>query len=304
MYYLVVGFISLVLHEMGHVVAAAATSIQVVQFKVFLYAFLIPVASTDLDEEDFETATVLKRILIISAGVYHNLLICVVGISILSLLPTLLTPFYEINHGIYVINSSGDSEFVRWSDGDIIMSVNGLEVTNINQLQTVIYQNQIYYPVLNKSNSETAVSTQEYDQNGNNNNSRPFTEKNQKNHTEAVYGYCLQNEDVQLYVNTNRSCNLFEGCAQVQEFCFKLKIEYSEGICVDVANAKIMQPFYRSEKNQCFQERGVLVYPLYQINKQNHQIEKVLTFVRVRSVKSSSERWILFAGYKQEVLVS
>eukprot|EP01025_Chloroclados_australasicus_P055092 TRINITY_DN659_c0_g3_i2.p1 TRINITY_DN659_c0_g3~~TRINITY_DN659_c0_g3_i2.p1 ORF type:complete len:442 (+),score=37.72 TRINITY_DN659_c0_g3_i2:74-1399(+) len=133
--------VSLIAHEFGHALAACSLRVEVTKFTFNLYAFFVPIASTEVNEEAYNLLGSGKRLLIISAGIFHNVVLCAVcAIAMLSL-PTLLSPAYTINNGVYVMSVSPHhslSDLLQASD--IVTSINKEPVHNIDDLKTQIYQ--------------------------------------------------------------------------------------------------------------------------------------------------------------------
>ncbi|KAM4796985.1 membrane-bound transcription factor site-2 protease [Rhinophrynus dorsalis] len=126
--------ISGVIHEVGHGVAAVRETVRFNGFGMFLF-IVYPGAFVDLYTSHLQLVSPVQQLRIFCAGVWHNFVLCVVGILILFPLPALLFPMYNTGVGALVTEVIEDSPasgprglFVR----DLITHVQDCPVTGVD----------------------------------------------------------------------------------------------------------------------------------------------------------------------------
>lgn len=124
--YLLSIFIASVIHEAGHAVAAYsnASSIEGMGFALFA---IVPVAFVELTTDVFESHSPIKRLQIVCAGVWHNLLLAFIAATLLLSKPFILYPFCE--EGVSIVSSKLDSEGGLFP-GDSIVSLNNCTISD------------------------------------------------------------------------------------------------------------------------------------------------------------------------------
>eukprot|EP01026_Neomeris_dumetosa_P035102 TRINITY_DN28079_c0_g1_i3.p2 TRINITY_DN28079_c0_g1~~TRINITY_DN28079_c0_g1_i3.p2 ORF type:complete len:468 (+),score=20.44 TRINITY_DN28079_c0_g1_i3:39-1406(+) len=133
-YGMIACMIAMVVHEWGHVTAAMVARVQVIKIRFNLYGFIFPIASTDLDTEAFNSIGRWKRLQVITAGVYHNIILCLLCILLLPNLPQLLSPFYQTDAGLRVQQvRQNHALYTLINRGDVLTSINGILINNIDQ---------------------------------------------------------------------------------------------------------------------------------------------------------------------------
>ncbi|KAL3084843.1 hypothetical protein niasHT_031728 [Heterodera trifolii] len=95
--------LSSIVHEVGHAVAAANANVRVTGLGVFLFA-IYPGAFTEVEPDQLDRCSCAQKLRIFGAGIWHNVLLALVGVLILSLLPVLSLPFYANNGGVVVVD--------------------------------------------------------------------------------------------------------------------------------------------------------------------------------------------------------
>ncbi|KAM9319274.1 membrane-bound transcription factor site-2 protease [Gastrophryne carolinensis] len=127
-------FISGVIHEVGHGVAAVRESVRFNGFGMFIFV-LYPGAFVDLFTTHLQLVSPIQQLRIFCAGVWHNFILAVLGILILFPLPVLLYPFYYTGVGALVTEVLEDSPasgpkglFVR----DVVTKLQDCTVRNVD----------------------------------------------------------------------------------------------------------------------------------------------------------------------------
>ncbi|EDO41093.1 predicted protein [Nematostella vectensis] len=132
MYYLITLAVSGVFHEMGHAVAAVREQVRVNGFGMFFMA-IYPGAYVDLYTDHLTMISPIRQLRIYCAGVWHNVILVLLGLLLLWSLPYLLVPLYMADQGAVVTKVSRNSPvFGSINRGDTIYSVYGCPVNNKN----------------------------------------------------------------------------------------------------------------------------------------------------------------------------
>ncbi|KAF6022735.1 MBTPS2 [Bugula neritina] len=132
-YYLVTIFISALVHEFGHAVAAVRESVRINGFGMFVFV-IYPGAFVDMHSETLFAVSAWKQLKIFCAGVWHNLVVVLIGALMLYSLPTTLRPFYTLNENLVIVSHtensvvSGESGLIP---GDIVTQINDCKVSSI-----------------------------------------------------------------------------------------------------------------------------------------------------------------------------
>lgn len=125
-FYLLAIVCASVIHEAGHAFAAADADVRVegVGFAVFA---IIPVAFVELGTNSFNGADVRRRLAIVCAGVWHNVVLAAFCALLLIGHPVLLFPVCSFGTGAAVTSLSPEENAL--TSGDLMESVNGCLVT-------------------------------------------------------------------------------------------------------------------------------------------------------------------------------
>ena len=123
-------FIAVLVHEALHALTAVLNGLSVKGFGIGVIMGLIPVAFVELDENELRSASRLARLGTYSAGVAGNAVV-----ALLIALALLYTP-----SSVVIVGVADDSpaEAAGLKPGMIIVSVNGVEVHSISDLQEAL----------------------------------------------------------------------------------------------------------------------------------------------------------------------
>uniref|UniRef100_A0A183CJ49 Membrane-bound transcription factor site-2 protease n=1 Tax=Globodera pallida TaxID=36090 RepID=A0A183CJ49_GLOPA len=124
--------LSSIVHEAGHAVAAANSNVRVTGLGVFLFA-IYPGAFTEVEPDQLERCSCAQRLRIFGAGIWHNIVLALLGVLILLLIPVLSLPFYSNSAGIVVVDvdpKSGLYGPTGLRAGHHIQRINQCEVRN------------------------------------------------------------------------------------------------------------------------------------------------------------------------------
>ncbi|UXD22372.1 hypothetical protein IPA_04005 [Ignicoccus pacificus DSM 13166] len=122
--------VSIALHELAHYWSAVRQGIKVKGGGIGWFLFF-PIAFVEPDEEELMRAPLIDRIRVYSAGPATNMALALL---------TLLLIQYNTHPGIYVVGVERGS--VAWKvgikPGDVIVEINGVKVTSLKQLGSII----------------------------------------------------------------------------------------------------------------------------------------------------------------------
>ncbi|VDK60175.1 unnamed protein product [Anisakis simplex] len=132
--FIMVYLISGMLHELGHIFASIHSNVSVNGFGLFFIA-LYPGAFTEIDSDALKHSTSAQKMRIFSAGIWHNLVLTLISYILFISLPYLLSPLYDHNNGVLIMDVSKESGLNGGSGlhkGDVLNEINGCKVMNIN----------------------------------------------------------------------------------------------------------------------------------------------------------------------------
>uniref|UniRef100_A0A8C5QPK0 Membrane-bound transcription factor site-2 protease n=1 Tax=Leptobrachium leishanense TaxID=445787 RepID=A0A8C5QPK0_9ANUR len=139
-YFFLAIFISGVIHEIGHGVAAVRETVRFNGFGMFIFV-VYPGAFVDLLTSHLQMVSPVQQLRIFCAGVWHNFILGVAGILVLFSLPALLFPFYYTGVGALITEVVEDSPasgqrglFVR----DIVTQIQDCSVMNVEDWHTCL----------------------------------------------------------------------------------------------------------------------------------------------------------------------
>lgn len=136
-----------VVHELGHAFAAVLEDVPLTGFG-FNVLLVLPVAYTHIGSEQINGLRAWRRLRILCAGIWHNILLAAFCFAIMSLLPILLLPFYSIDKSVIVKSMQRDSP-ISGERGlqidDVITSINDCRIKNLETWYTCL-ANTIKYP--------------------------------------------------------------------------------------------------------------------------------------------------------------
>lgn len=213
------GICSLV-HEMGHAFAAVLEDVPLTGFgfNVFL---VLPVAYTHISSEQLNGLRTWRRLRILCAGIWHNILLAVFCFTLMSLLPILFTPFYNIDKSVIVKNIKRNSPLIGergLAVNDVIQSINDCDVKNMETWYTCLI-NTITHPPSYCITSEYVLDHDE---------SVPVSHTN-----DGIIECCDRTNEKNLcfeYMNEEGSYSLIE---LPQFMCLNIRntINHSKGYC-------------------------------------------------------------------------
>ena len=147
-YYIVALTICSVVHELGHGIAAVLDDVPVVGFG-FQVMFIIPIAYTEIDMDHLQSAKLMKKLKIYSAGIWNNFILAGFSYLLLLLLPMLLTPIYQSNQSVF-ITCIKENAPVRGENGlyvgDSIFQINGCPIMNKEQWIQCLSESLNHHP--------------------------------------------------------------------------------------------------------------------------------------------------------------
>ncbi|XP_031569993.1 membrane-bound transcription factor site-2 protease-like [Actinia tenebrosa] len=130
LYYLITLAISGIYHEIGHAIAAVREQVRVNGFGLFFMA-IYPGAYVDLHTDHLKLVSSLRQLRIYCAGVWHNIVLALLGLLLLWLLPYIIVPLYMTGQGAVVKQVMKNSPvYGSIKRGDTILSVYGCQVYN------------------------------------------------------------------------------------------------------------------------------------------------------------------------------
>uniref|UniRef100_A0A1L8DTQ4 Membrane-bound transcription factor site-2 protease n=1 Tax=Nyssomyia neivai TaxID=330878 RepID=A0A1L8DTQ4_9DIPT len=133
-YYLGTLLVSSVVHELGHAVAAVLEDVPVLGFGVRVY-FVLPVALTELSPDQLNSLKIWRKLRVLCAGVWNNLVLGLVALLLLQSTKPILGWFYHINRGVYVAEIERKSPLLGARGlhaGDAVTRINSCDVQDID----------------------------------------------------------------------------------------------------------------------------------------------------------------------------
>lgn len=129
-YYAITLGICGIVHEFGHALAAAREDVQFFGFGI-LIVFIIPIAYVRICSEQFDTLPLKNQLRIICAGIWHNIVLAIVSLTVLTLSVWLWAPFFTVGSGVYIKSILSNSP-VKGPSGlleqDVIYKINDCPV--------------------------------------------------------------------------------------------------------------------------------------------------------------------------------
>lgn len=98
-YYILALAISSVIHELGHAMAGVLEDVPLTGFGFHLF-FMIPIAYTDLGNDNLNSLKMWKKLKVLCAGIWHNLLLALVSYLMYCSIPMIGAPFYDIGSSV------------------------------------------------------------------------------------------------------------------------------------------------------------------------------------------------------------
>lgn len=131
-YYSITLLISSVLHELGHALAAVQEDVNVINVGAHV-VFILPVAYVTQNSDKLFSLNPWKRLKILCAGIWHNILIAFIAYLMYTSLPSAFSPFFHFGKGIVVTEIQEKSPIIGNKGltlGDIILKINDCEIDN------------------------------------------------------------------------------------------------------------------------------------------------------------------------------
>jgi S2P endopeptidase len=129
-YYSLTLLISSVLHELGHALASVQEDVNVINVGAN-FIFILPVAYVNINSDKLFSLNPWKRLKILCAGVWHNLLIAVFAYLLYTSLPSAFSLFFNFGSGIVASQIHEKSPLAGnrgLNVGDIILKINDCEI--------------------------------------------------------------------------------------------------------------------------------------------------------------------------------
>ncbi|XP_024005905.1 membrane-bound transcription factor site-2 protease homolog isoform X3 [Eutrema salsugineum] len=140
--------ITVLVHELGHALAAASEGIQMEYIAVFIAA-IFPGGLVAFDHDLLQSLPSFNALRVYCAGIWHNAVFCVLCAFALFLLPVMLSPFYKHGESLVVVGVPSKSPLFGYlSPGDAIVSLDGIRVHKPSEWLELS-------AILDKKNSET-----------------------------------------------------------------------------------------------------------------------------------------------------
>lgn len=118
--------VAAVFHELGHAWAAISNGVTVNGFGIFILA-VYPGAFTDIEPITLKRASAFRRLQIFGAGIWHNLLLALLAMTIFHLTPIIVSPVLAQGYGVSVkgvdVRSGLSNPRTGLVYGDIVKSV-------------------------------------------------------------------------------------------------------------------------------------------------------------------------------------
>lgn len=147
---------AMVVHELGHAIYCIYEDIGIESTGIVLFGIIPIGAFVEPNEEGQESASRRSRLRMFSAGVFNNLWTTLISLGLLVLIAsTLITPI----GGAYISNS----ETPQLERGDVIQSVNGVEVNSNSEFVTTMRESEGESVTLSLSDgTETTIQKKLY----------------------------------------------------------------------------------------------------------------------------------------------
>lgn len=123
-----------IVHEMGHAFAAVLEDVPFTGFG-FNILLVLPVAYTHINAEQINSLRPWRRLRILCAGIWHNIVLAGICYLLMASLPILFTPFYSMDTSVIVTSIKRTSPLFGERGlrvGDVIQSINDCDVKNID----------------------------------------------------------------------------------------------------------------------------------------------------------------------------
>lgn len=133
-YYVVTLLVCTVVHELGHALASVLEDVPLNGFGIRLL-FIIPMAYTDLAGDALDRLRPWRKMRILCAGIWHNMILGLLCYLLFVQMPTVVKPFFRTGAGVYILGIDQESPLFGargLQPDDVIVQVNRLPVTDID----------------------------------------------------------------------------------------------------------------------------------------------------------------------------
>lgn len=133
-YYVTALAVSSVIHELGHGIAAVLDDVPVTGFGFFIF-LIFPVAYTELGQEQLNSLRIWRKLRVMCAGIWHNVVLSLIFYIIFLALPTIFTPLYNVNIGVSITTIKTESKLLGAKGlqvNDVVTHINDCHVQNLD----------------------------------------------------------------------------------------------------------------------------------------------------------------------------
>lgn len=133
-YYIGALAVTSIAHEMGHAFAAVLEEVTVTGFGFYIF-LVFPLAYTEINSDQLNAVKIWSKLRILTAGVWHNIVLSLLGYLVFSLLAIIFMPLYATNTAVIVTLVKKDSPLLGprgLAVNDIITKINECEVRNLD----------------------------------------------------------------------------------------------------------------------------------------------------------------------------
>ncbi|CAH1114137.1 unnamed protein product [Psylliodes chrysocephalus] len=131
-----------IVHELGHALAAVLDDVNLIEVGANIF-FILPVAYVNLSTEKLFNLEGKKTLRIMCAGIWHNIVLSVIGIMLYCLLPVIFSMIFHVNRGITITQIAKNSPILGprgLVSGDTVFRINDCEVSDENSWYTCLNQ--------------------------------------------------------------------------------------------------------------------------------------------------------------------
>lgn len=255
-----------IVHEMGHAFAAVLEDVPLTGFG-FNILLVLPVAYTHINSEQINSLRPWRRLRILCAGIWHNIVLAGICFLLMSLLPILFTPFYSIDSSVIVTSIKRNSPLAGergLAVNDVIQSINDCDIKNIDTWYECLIQT-IKQPPSYCIRSEYVLDHDE---------SVPVSHAN-----DGVIECCDRQNEKNLcfeYTNEDGSYSLIE---LPQFMCLNIRntIDHSTGYC-------------HRTRAKC--KEGYCIKPM---------MNNATTLMQIKRISTSTESDVMYIGHPSDL---
>jgi len=147
-YYLLATFLSGIIHEFGHAIAALSENVSIYSTGAFFY-LVFPGAFVNMDDHILLLLKPFHQLRIFCAGVWHNVWLCIFCYILLITMPYWLIGYSQSNNELYVLDVSKNSPLYGYVfKGSVIHSINDQSIPYGNDgFEVMLKQSLIKNPI-------------------------------------------------------------------------------------------------------------------------------------------------------------